>query len=564
VTGTPPGGPAPPAASAGPLIGRRYQLLGLLGSGGTADVQRALDTQTGEVVAVKLLRSADPVLARRLAHEATALRRLHHPHLVAVLDAGVLDDGRAFLVMPLVDGDSLARLSNAGPLPPARVATIASEVADALATVHAAGIVHRDVKPGNILVDRSGHAHLADFGIASLADASMLTATGTTLGTAAYMAPEQLQHHAVGPAADIWALGLVLLESLLGRRLYEGRPAEVVARRLAAPVQLPDDLPGPWRLLLAGMLDDEPSFRPAAADVAAMAATDAFRAPWEPAGPSASAPPAATRRSRPDGRRGVPTRPPQAPPAQPPTEPAATELATSPVAPTRLATAGTGTTVVDPARSAPDPTLLQPQPAPRPRRPSNRTVVLAAAGAAVAVLLLALLLPGGDAKPTASSHHRRSVATATTPKTSSTPAPSSSTTTTTPPSAGSLAGSLLATLGRDVVAGALSPGQGASIAGDVSAAVVDAADGNTTAATNALDNADTVVAQAAAAGNLSSTETATLEADLASVAAALGLPAPAAATGPGATNGPAGPGNLGNPAGPGNPGNNDSPGKSHH
>jgi len=112
--------------------------------------------------------------------------------------------------------------------------------------------VHRDVKPANILIGADGLARLTDFGIARLVDTSTLTLTGTMLGTATYMAPEQLENHAVGPSADVWSLGIVLLECLTGERVYAGTPSEVLARRMAGPVTLPDGLPVPWKLLLTG------------------------------------------------------------------------------------------------------------------------------------------------------------------------------------------------------------------------------------------------------------------------------------------------------------------------
>jgi serine/threonine protein kinase len=123
---------------------------------------------------------------------------------------------------------------------------------------------------------------LGDFGIARLLDGATFTIDGTTVGTAAYMAPEQLEDHQVGPPADIWSLGLVLLESLTGRRTYDGSWNEIIARRLSAPVPLPGDLPVPWKLLLTGMLDHRPAQRLDGTQVASLLASSAFAQPWAP------------------------------------------------------------------------------------------------------------------------------------------------------------------------------------------------------------------------------------------------------------------------------------------
>src|SRR5579863_188129 len=257
------------------LLSGRYRIERLLGQGGMADVYRAVDTADGTAVAVKVVRSADPGLAQRLATEAKTLATLRHEGLVRLLDAGV-HEGHAYLVMELVEGPTLAARLRRGALSPARTAVLGRTLSGALAYVHERGIVHRDVKPGNVLLGPGPRARLADFGIARLADAASLTATGTTLGTAAYMAPEQLEHHAVGPSADVWALGMILLECLTGRRVFEGTATEVVARRLAGPVPLPPDLPATWRLLFEGMLTADPARRPTASHVAGLLSAEPF------------------------------------------------------------------------------------------------------------------------------------------------------------------------------------------------------------------------------------------------------------------------------------------------
>jgi len=264
-----------------PLVHGRWRLDHLIGQGGMSDVYRAVDEQSGEAVAVKLVRSADPGLARRLAQEAKALEGFDHPGLVRLLASGVHAQ-RAYLVMELVEGPTLAARLRRGPLGPARTAGLGSVLADALAYVHERGIVHRDLKPANVLLGPGPRVRLADFGIARLLDASSFTVTGSTLGTAAYMAPEQIEEHSVGTEADVWSLGLVLLESLTGKRTFSGTPSEVVTRRLAGPVTLPGDLPAPWRLLLEAMLDHDVGRRPGAGEVAGMLSAPAFSAAWRP------------------------------------------------------------------------------------------------------------------------------------------------------------------------------------------------------------------------------------------------------------------------------------------
>jgi hypothetical protein len=257
-----------------------YRVGPLLGRGGMSEVYEARDEQ-GRAVALKLVRPGEGDYGARLVQEARVLAGLSHPGLVRLLDAGTVGD-RGFLVMELVRGPTLAELAADTRMPPVEVAELGAQVADALAYVHARGVVHRDLKPSNILVGEDRRARIADFGVSRLLDASTITVAGTTLGTVAYMAPEQLEGRRVGPPADVWSLGLVLLECLLGQRVYAGSPAEVVARRLAGPVPLPADLPVPWRLVLEGMLDHRADSRLDAQQVAALLAAAPFGEPWAP------------------------------------------------------------------------------------------------------------------------------------------------------------------------------------------------------------------------------------------------------------------------------------------
>jgi len=263
------------------VLGGRYRLVRLLGRGGMSDVYEAFDESTGTDVAVKIVRSNDPEFGRRLAQEARALEGLEHPGLIKLLDVGAVED-QSYLVMELIVGQTLAETLRAGPLPSREIAAIGARLADALAYVHERGVVHRDVKPSNIMLSANGDAWLGDFGIARHPEAATLTAAGMTMGTVSYMAPEQLEDHHVGPAADIWSLGIILLECLTGRRVYEGTPSEVLARRLAGPVVLPAELPVAWKLVLTGMLAQNPDERLEDHQVSALLATPAYDAPWIP------------------------------------------------------------------------------------------------------------------------------------------------------------------------------------------------------------------------------------------------------------------------------------------
>jgi serine/threonine protein kinase len=254
------------------LLHDRYELGELLGRGGLADVHSATDTRLSREVAVKLLRDAavDPVDRLRFENEARTLAALSHPALVTVLDAGLTETAdRPFLVLELVHGPSLSRALDHGALPLDRVRGIGRAVAEALDHVHAAGIVHRDVKPGNVLLRTDGAVKLADFGIAQIVgDLARHTRTGHAVGTAAYISPEQVRGTRVTGAADVYALGLTLLEALTARREYAGHPAEAAFARLSRPPELPDDLPDDVRDLLRRMTAIEPDERPTPAQVA--------------------------------------------------------------------------------------------------------------------------------------------------------------------------------------------------------------------------------------------------------------------------------------------------------
>ena len=263
------------AIVAGTLIGDRYAIESELGRGGLATVYRARDTSLGRTVALKIIavQGADSTTLERSRSEIELLASLSHHALVTLFDAGDLD-GNTVLVMELVDGPDLGARLARGPISPVDVARMTIDLAEALHTVHERGIVHRDIKPGNVLLAPSSLpsvefvAKLADFGIAYLIDSTRITATGTLIGTAAYLSPEQARGAAPGPASDIYSLGLVLLESLTGTREFTGSLVETVAARLSRDPSIPDGVDDEWRTLLSAMTAQAPADRPSALEVA--------------------------------------------------------------------------------------------------------------------------------------------------------------------------------------------------------------------------------------------------------------------------------------------------------
>lgn len=242
-----------------------------------ADVYRATDRVLGRQVAVKVLRTSVEAAAAARARfdaEPVLLAALSHPGLVMVLDAGA-DVQDAYLVMELLDGPTLsARLRDRGPMDADEVAALGAALADALASAHQRGVVHRDVKPSNIVLCE-GRPVLTDFGIARyVSDAADLTAAGEVIGSPAYLAPEQVNGLDASPAVDVYALGLVLLEAYTGTRAYPGPPLEAAVARLTVPPAIPVSLDRPTRALLTRMLATDPAARPSMTEV-----SDALRSP---------------------------------------------------------------------------------------------------------------------------------------------------------------------------------------------------------------------------------------------------------------------------------------------
>ncbi|MGY1727714.1 protein kinase [Geodermatophilus sp. SYSU D01062] len=283
------------------VVGGRYELLGLLATGGMGQVWRGRDALLDRPVAVKLLRSEyveDETVRTRFRTEARLAGRLLHRNIAALHDYGevVTEDGEvcAHLVMELVDGEPLsALLAREGRLPAERVLDLVGQTAAALAVAHAAGVVHRDVKPGNVLVGSDGVVRITDFGIAWSAGSAPLTRTGQVVGTAHYLSPEQAAGGKAGPASDVYALGMVAYECLAGRRAFDGEhPVQIALRQLHdEPDPLPRDVPEPVRELVARMLAKDPAGR--LADGAAVCrAVETVRAgrPLPPAPPPVTAP----------------------------------------------------------------------------------------------------------------------------------------------------------------------------------------------------------------------------------------------------------------------------------
>lgn len=246
----------------------RYRLDGLIGSGGAADVHRGFDLRLRRPVAVKIFRPGTGFDTEEdYRSEAVLLARLHHQGLVTAYDAG-RHDGDAYLVMQLIEGPTLKSRIAQGPLPWETTATLGAALADALAHAHDAGVVHRDVKPSNIILDGSGGPHLTDFGISRLLDTTTRAPTGALVGTAAYLSPEQVLGEPVGRPADVYALGLVLLECLTGRLEYDGGPLEAAIARLHRRPGVPDSVPRTLAGLLWPMTALDAGARPTARECA--------------------------------------------------------------------------------------------------------------------------------------------------------------------------------------------------------------------------------------------------------------------------------------------------------
>jgi hypothetical protein len=261
--------------AAGTVLNNRYTLTERIAAGGMGEVWAATDTVLGRTVAVKLLNAAlsqQSGFLERFRAEARHSASLHHPNITTVFDYGE-DDGSAYLVMERVIGQPLSQIiSERAPLSAQETASILTQAAAALEAAHQGGVVHRDVKPANILITPDGTAKLTDFGIARLVDAAPLTKTGQMLGTAQYVSPEQAMGRPATASSDIYALGVVGQEMLTGQRPFEADTlvATAMAHINQPPPELPLTIPVGLRSVIVAALAKDPEDRPATA--AAMAA----------------------------------------------------------------------------------------------------------------------------------------------------------------------------------------------------------------------------------------------------------------------------------------------------
>ncbi|NOJ59290.1 protein kinase [Arthrobacter sp. 260] len=262
--------------TSGITLGGRFKLTDRIAIGGMGEVWKAMDQVLGREVAIKILKeeyTGDPNFLDRFRAEARHTALLNHDGIANVFDYGE-EGGSAYLVMELVPGQPLSTIIEREQiLSPDRTLSIVGQTATALSVAHRQGLVHRDVKPGNLLILPDGRVKITDFGIARLADQVPLTATGQVMGTAQYLAPEQATGQAATGSSDIYALGVIGYELLAGRRPFSGESqiAIALAQVNDAPPPLPETIPRPVRALIASMLAKDPADRPADAELLAQA-----------------------------------------------------------------------------------------------------------------------------------------------------------------------------------------------------------------------------------------------------------------------------------------------------
>ena len=262
----------------GVSFGGRYELDSRIAIGGMGEVWEATDHVIGRTVAIKILKDeymGDPGFLERFRAEARHAALVNHEGIASVFDYGE-ENGSAFLVMELVPGEALSTiLEREGSLSTDKTLDIVAQTAAALQAAHAAGLVHRDIKPGNLLITPDGRVKITDFGIARIADQVPLTATGQVMGTVQYLSPEQASGHPASPATDIYSLGIVAYECLAGKRPFTGESQVAIAMAQIndAPPPLPATIAEPVRNFVMSMIAKKPEDRPATASAVARAAT---------------------------------------------------------------------------------------------------------------------------------------------------------------------------------------------------------------------------------------------------------------------------------------------------
>ncbi|MDJ1114046.1 serine/threonine-protein kinase [Microbacterium dauci] len=262
----------------GVSFGGRYELDSRIAIGGMGEVWEATDHVIGRTVAIKILKDeymGDPGFLERFRAEARHAALVNHEGIASVFDYGE-ENGSAFLVMELVPGEALSTiLEREGTLSTDKTLDIVAQTASALQAAHAAGLVHRDIKPGNLLITPDGRVKITDFGIARIADQVPLTATGQVMGTVQYLSPEQASGHAASPSTDIYSLGIVAYELLAGRRPFTGESQVAIAMAQIndTPPPLPDTVAEPVQRFVMSMIAKKPDDRPSSTSAVARAAT---------------------------------------------------------------------------------------------------------------------------------------------------------------------------------------------------------------------------------------------------------------------------------------------------
>ncbi len=286
----------------GEVVAGRYRIKALLGRGGMGDVYRATQVNMGREVALKVLRPISGKkgerAVKRFEREMKVSARVRHPNTVEVFDFGLTERGQPYLAMELLDGRPLPEVSSGQPISPERTAHIGAQIARALAAAHAEGVVHRDLKPGNVLVldmyEHHDFVKVLDFGVARFSkpaneeEAAALTSTGMLVGTPLYLAPEYIQHNQLDHRSDLYSLGVVLYELCTGRPPFKGPPAKILSwtvhKKPARPSEVLDAPPPAWlEHVILSLLAKDPEDRPQSAEAVA----DLLERPAIPAEPPA-------------------------------------------------------------------------------------------------------------------------------------------------------------------------------------------------------------------------------------------------------------------------------------